>query len=64
MTSGKAITLTSFHTKCYDSPADGVALTAADVPNIDKIGVQISSDTGADYAVSNFCLTGVTFDNN
>jgi hypothetical protein len=64
MTSGKAITLTSFNTKCYDSPADGVALTAADVPNIDKIGVQISSDTGADYAVSNFCLTGVTFDNN
>jgi hypothetical protein len=64
MTSGKAILLTSFNTKCYDSPVDGVGLTAADVPNIDKIGVQISSDTTNDYVVTNFCLTGVSFDNN
>ena len=63
MTSGRAITLTDFNTKCYDSPADGTALTAADVPNIDKIGVQISSDIGSAYTVTNFCLTGVTFGN-
>jgi hypothetical protein len=59
MTSG-AMTLTSFNTKCYDTPADGVALTAADVPNIDKISVQVSSGTAA-ITVTSLCITGITF---
>ncbi len=59
MTSG-TMTLTSFNTKCYDTPADGVALTAADVPNIDKVSVQVSSGTAA-IAVSSLCITGITF---
>jgi hypothetical protein len=59
MTSG-AMTLTSFNTKCYDATPDGVALTASDVPNIDKISVQVSSTTSA-IIVSSLCITGITF---
>jgi hypothetical protein len=60
MQSGKAITLTSFNTKSYDSPPDGVALTTADIPNLDKLGVQVSS-TAAAITVTNLCLTSVQF---
>lgn len=60
--SGKAMTLTSFNTACWDGT--GTALKATDIPNIDKIGIQISSDVTNSYTVSNYCLTGVQFDNN
>ena len=60
MTSGTAIPFTSFNTKCYDTPPDGTALTAADVANIDQIGVQVSSGTAA-VTVTNLCITGITF---
>jgi hypothetical protein len=60
--SGKAMTLTSFNTKCWDG--SGTALTAADIPNIDKIGIQIWSDTANVYTVTDYCLTGIQFDNN
>jgi hypothetical protein len=61
MTSGTAITFTSFNTKCYDTPADGTALTAADVANIDQIGVQVSSNATAAITVTKFCITGIAF---
>jgi hypothetical protein len=36
-------------------------LQASDLPNIDKIGVQISSDTSKDYTIDNYCLKAITF---
>jgi hypothetical protein len=60
MTSGTAIAFTSFNTKCYDTPPDGVALTAADVPNIDEIYVDVPSITTA-ITVTNLCITGIAF---
>jgi hypothetical protein len=59
MTSGKTLTIADFNTLCYDSTPDGKSLTAADVPNIDKVGVQVSS-TKAEIAVD-LCITGITF---
>jgi hypothetical protein len=59
LTSG-AMPLTSFSTTCYTPAAPGVAITAADVPNIDKISVQVSSGTTA-ITVSSLCITGITF---
>ena len=60
--SGKAMTLTSFNTACWDG--SGTALKATDIPNIDKIGIQISSDTSNPYVVTDYCLTGIQFDSN
>jgi hypothetical protein len=55
-----AMPLTSFSTTCYTPAAPGIAITAADVPNIDKISVQVSSGAAA-IAVANLCITGITF---
>jgi hypothetical protein len=55
-----AMTLTSFSTTCYDTAKPGTALTAADVPNIDKVSLQVSSGSAA-ITVSNLCITGITF---
>jgi hypothetical protein len=64
MVSGKAIALTSFNTACWGpTEKEGIALTAADIPNIDKIGVQISSDVDRAYTATDFCLTGIQFGN-
>ena len=61
LTPGTAIPLTSFITDCYNGTAAiGTKITAADVPNIDKIGVQVSSGTVA-IPVTNLCITGITF---
>ncbi len=60
--SGKAMNLTSFNTKCWGE-AGGLTLAATDVPNIDKIGIQISSDVTNEYSVTDFCLTGIQFAN-
>jgi hypothetical protein len=62
--SGKAMTLTSFNTECWGPTTAAKTLTAADIPNIDKIGIQISSDTTNNYTVTDFCLTGIQFDSN
>jgi hypothetical protein len=59
LTSGAVLPLTSFTTACYDTLEPGTALTAADVPEIDKINVQVHSDVSA-ITVSNLCLTGIT----
>jgi hypothetical protein len=60
MASGTAIPFTSFTATCYDTAKPGAAITAADVPNIDQIGVQVPSSTTA-IAVSKLCITGITF---
>ncbi|MGA7742621.1 MAG: hypothetical protein WBP56_17815 [Polyangia bacterium] len=60
-TSGAPIPLTSFNTACWDN--SGTALLATDVPNIDKVGVQISSDLTNAYTVSGFCLNSIVFGN-
>jgi len=59
MQSGTPITLTAFNTACWDG--SGTSLVAADIQNIDKIGVQISADMTSAYTVSNYCLTGIAF---
>jgi hypothetical protein len=60
MVPGVPIALTAFNTACWDGT--GIPLRAVDVPNIDKVGVQVSSDTTSPYTVTNFCLTGITFE--
>lgn len=55
-----AIPLTSFTTTCYDTAKPGTAITAADVANIDQIGIQVPSSTTA-ITVTNLCITGITF---
>ena len=60
LTSGTAMTMTSFNTKCYNATPDGDALSATDVPNIDKVAVQVSSST-TDISVEKLCITGITF---
>jgi hypothetical protein len=60
MISGTVMPMTSFNTKCYDLPPDGDALFASDIPNIDKVGVQVSSSATA-ITVDNLCVTGITF---
>jgi hypothetical protein len=61
VTSGSAVSLTSFSTECW-APGTGTTLTAADVPNIDKIALQIPSSFTA-IAVQNFCMTSIEFGN-
>ena len=55
-----AMTLTSFTTACYTPATPGTALTAADVPNIDKVAIQVPSTTTA-ITVTSLCITGITF---
>ena len=59
--SGAVITLTSFNTECWGPTATAKTLAATDIPNIDKIGVQISSDITNEYTVTDYCVTGITF---
>ena len=67
--SGKTLTLSSFNTACWDgsgtdfnptdSDSDGKHLNG--LQNIDKIGIQISSDDKKAYTATNFCLTSIVF---
>jgi hypothetical protein len=59
--SGTAASLTAFNTKCWDG--SGTNLTVDDIPNIDKMGIQISSDATNAYTVNNFCITKIAFSN-
>ena len=61
--SGGAMDLTSFNTECWGPTSAAKTLTAADIPNIDKVGIQISSDVTNEYSVTDFCLTGIQFGN-
>jgi hypothetical protein len=60
LTPGTPIPLTSFTTACYNTATPGTAITAADVPNIDQVTVQVSSSATA-AAVTSLCITGITF---
>ena len=59
ITSGSAIQLTRFNTKCWDK--SGVAFTAADVLMIDKVSVQVSSTNRA-IAVEDLCIKSIVFE--
>src|SRR5208283_5105086 len=58
LTSGTAIILTDFKTEPENNTP--VALTNEDVPNVDEIGVQVTSTT-TPITVTNLCITGITF---
>jgi hypothetical protein len=57
---GKPVLLSAFNTECWTGGA-GKPMPDSAVANIDKVGVQISSDINSKYDVSNFCWTGFTF---
>ena len=59
LSSGTPLAFTSFNSH-NDSPPDGVFLTAADIPNIDQIGVVVPSTTST-IVVTNLCITGIAF---
>lgn len=56
MTPGTLIPITKFNTKCWNDLGD--ALTEADAAKIDRIGVQVSSDS-TDIAVTELCLQSI-----
>ena len=49
---------TSFNTKCYDAPPDGVALTAAPA---DATQIEFQMVTVATAGTGDFCVTAVSF---
>jgi len=55
-----AMAFTSFSATCWDTAKPGTAITAAQVTNIDKIAVQVTSGSAA-IPVSSLCITGITF---
>jgi hypothetical protein len=55
---GLSVLFTNFNTACWDG--SGTRLAAADVANLDKLGIQIPAATTA-IAVANLCLLGITF---
>jgi len=55
---GRAIPFSSFNTACWNG--GGVALLAADVPNINWVAVEIPSSTAA-ITLNNLCLNSLTF---
>lgn len=59
LSSATPLTFTNFNSH-NDTPPDGVFLTAADVPNIDQIGVQVPATTST-ITVTNLCITGIEF---
>lgn len=60
MTSGTAIPITDFNSKCWDSSGD--PLTEGDSTDIDKISVQVSS-TATAITVDNLCITKIELGN-
>jgi len=60
--SGQAIPLTTFNLECWNgtAAAPAKALSADNIPNIDKIGIQVSS-TAAEIKVQNLCLRSIAF---
>jgi hypothetical protein len=62
--SATPVPLTSFNTACWDlTGTKGTKLTATDVPNIDKVGLQVSPSKTADITLTNLCLHSITFAN-
>lgn len=59
ITLGVEVPFSSFNTSCWDG--SGRPLSAADVPDLDWIGIQVYSGP-APVPVSNICLTGLRFE--
>ena len=62
LTSGQAITMSTFNLECWNgtAAAPAKALSADNIPNIDKIGIQVSS-TATEIKVANLCLQSIAF---
>ena len=62
LTSGQAIPMSKFNLECWngDSASPSKALSSDNVPNIDKVGVQVSS-TATEIKVENLCLQSIAF---
>jgi len=61
--SATAVQLTSFNTNCWDTTGQtGTKLTAADVPTIDKVGLQVSPGSTT-ITLTNLCVHSITFGN-
>ena len=59
MTPGVATSFSSFNTTCWNN--EGSFLSAADVPNLDQIAMQVPSTMDASITVKGLCITGITF---
>lgn len=58
--SGSAVVLAALNTKCWDG--SGLSLSAADVINIDRVGIQVPS-TSVPVTLNNLCITKIVFGN-
>jgi hypothetical protein len=58
LVSGRALSLFSFNTACWDS--SGLTLGAADVPNLDWVGIQVVS-TSHTVQFRDLCLSSIAF---
>jgi hypothetical protein len=56
-----AMALTSFSLTCYDSASPGTKITTADIPNINKVAVQVTSNQTAAITVTDLCITKIEF---
>lgn len=56
-----AVDLLSFNKACWDNT--GVFLSAADIPRIDKIGLQVLPLQAQSIPLANLCLQSITFGN-
>jgi hypothetical protein len=59
ITPGAAVPFTMFNTACWDGT--GAWLSLYDVPNIDWIGIQVSSVIATPIKVANLCLNAIVF---
>jgi hypothetical protein len=57
-TSSDPVPLTSFNTECWDN--GGLYLAAADVSNLDKVGLQVTSGPAA-ITVTDLCIESIVF---
>ncbi|MBN2573822.1 MAG: hypothetical protein JXP73_04590 [Deltaproteobacteria bacterium] len=60
ITPGTSVSFSRFSTDCWDAANPGTYIASADVPYVDKIGIQVPSASSA-IAVNNLCLVGITF---
>jgi hypothetical protein len=61
MKSGRKLELASFNKECWDGTNAAKNLPVENIPNIDKVGIQVSS-TQSEIKVDNLCLVGITFE--
>ena len=59
ITAGISVPFTLFNTACWDGT--GAWLSLSDVPNLDWIGIQVSSVVATPIKVANLCLNAIIF---